>query len=348
MKLENETLIKKFLFDEMAEQERFDFEERFITDANLFEEIKGFEDELIEKYVRGWMDPAERSKFEKYFLTTNKRRERVEFSRQMILKIEEQKNIEPAAVKKNAETSAADESIWDKLAGLFSTPKIALAGALTLIIAVLGSWLLYTGFSGKPEIVKNENNQNLEVKPNIETPKPSVSSVETPDYNQNDSENVNIEKSGNSKIDPPVTTKDPNENINKPSNKKTIEPKKTPTPTKTPPIQKSAPNPILALFAGTVRSGGKNNVLNLPKEAKAATLQLNLESNDYKMYSAQLTDADGNILFQRGNLNARKSKINFTIPAANLKKGDYIIKVFGKNNSGENESVADYQFRVNQ
>lgn len=104
---------------------------------------------------------------------------------------------------------------------------------------------------------------------------------------------------------------------------------------------------MLALFAGTLRSEGKTNELNLPKNAKGATLQLNLESVDYKNYQAELTDADGNVIFQSGRLTANKSKINFFIPSKNLNKGDYIIKLYGKNDSGENESAADFQFRVN-
>ncbi len=67
MKTENEKLIERFLSGEMPEDERFDFEERFITDADLFEEVKAFEDDLIEKYVRGWMNPAEAAKFEQIF-----------------------------------------------------------------------------------------------------------------------------------------------------------------------------------------------------------------------------------------------------------------------------------------
>lgn len=324
MELENEKLIKRFLFGEMAEEERFDFEERFVTDKNLFEEIKAVEDDLIEKYVRGWMNPAEQSRFEKHFLTTEKRRDRVEFSRQFINKIAEQAVSVP--VKKNAELTAENISVWDKFAAWFLTPKIAMSGALALIIAVLGSWFFYQNLrSETPEIVKNQNNENLEKPIPTLTPTPTI----LPEIPANNEVNNS------------------NENVNKTPEKPEVEIEKTPTPIKTP-VQKTAPNPVLALFSGTVRSDGKNNVLNLPKEAKAATLQLNLESNDYKIYSAQLTDANGNVIFQRAGLNARNSKINFTIPAANLKRGDYIIKLSGRNNAGENESVADFQFRVNQ
>jgi cytoskeletal protein RodZ len=330
MELENEKLIKKFLLSEMLEKERFDFEERFITDADLFEQIKVVEDELIEKYVRGWMNSAERLKFEKHFLTTKKRRERVELSRQMMQKLEEQK--EKILVAKNIDERTSEESFWQRLANLFLIPKIALAAAVAVLLAIFGSWFLYQNFGvGKPEIVKNQNSNVSETPEQKFTPMPEISPNQNSEIINTTNENLN--ENSTKKM---PTPKESNENI-----------EKTPSPTKTP-IQKSAPSPVLALFAGTSRSGGKNNVLNLPKEANAATFQLNIESVDYKIFQAQLTDADGNVIYQKSNLNARGSKINFNVPAANLKNGDYIIKLFGKNDAGENESVADFQFRVNQ
>lgn len=352
MNLENEKMIKRFLFDEMSDEKRFEFEERFITDAGLFEEIKVVEDELIEKYVRGWMDSAEGSKFEKHFLTTKKRRMRVELSRKMLEKIVEQEVAVAASVKKNEDVTVARESIWDTLTALLLTPKIAMAGGLALIIGVLGTWVLYQNFNaGNSEVVK----ENDDTPTTAVTPTPNDTGEIPQNNSENNSVNANIERENNSNVNSQNQTdnmKPKDEKLTKqtptPKKKDDVEIKETPDPTKTPPIQKTPPNPILALFGGTLRSNGKNNVLNLPKGAKAAILQLNLESLDYKEFQARLTDANGKVVFQRENLKPRKTRVNFNIPAKNLKRGDYVIKLFGKNNAGENESVADFQFRVRQ
>ncbi|MBX7174696.1 MAG: hypothetical protein K1X72_27215, partial [Pyrinomonadaceae bacterium] len=74
----------------------------------------------------------------------------------------------------------------------------------------------------------------------------------------------------------------------------------------------------------------------------------NLESQDYKTYRAEIVDQNGSIVYRSGKLSANKAKVNAFVPAQNLKRGDYIIKLYGKNAKNEDESAADFQFRVNQ
>ena len=336
IKSENEKLIREFLLDELPEQQRFEFEERFITDASLFEQIKIVEDGLIEKYIRGWMNSAERLKFEKNFLTTEKRRGRVEFSRQFINEIQ---NISAGnVIVKTTDEAVSNESVWQKFAGIFLTPKIAAAAAFAVLIAIFGSWFLYQkSNSEKTEIAQKKT---TETPTPIQTPTPEVSVIETPNEPEdNQNETVENETDADNSLIKEIPQQSPK------VTEQIIQKNTTPKPT--PEIKTSPPNPVLALFAGTMRSEGKNNVLNLPENAKSATLQLNLETVDYKVYQSNLTDADGNVIFRRDNLKAKKSKINLFIPAENLLKGDYIIKLFGKNDAGENESVADFQFRIN-
>lgn len=324
-KMKNEKLIREFLLGELPEEERFEFEEKFITDADLFDKIKVVEDELIEKYVRGWMNPAEHLKFEQKYLTTNKRRERVQFSRQLIENIQ---NSEIAVVEKTGEV-VSDESFWQKLAGIFLKPQIAMATAFAILITVFGSWFLYQGVNrNKPELAQKTVSNATETP----TPTPDNPTAQTPDEPENNQNESNEDDADNSLI----------KEIPKQSPKVTERiVQKTPTPKPTPTVKTSVPNPVLALFAGTLRSGGKNNVLNLPENAKGAILQLNPETVDYRIYQARLTDADGNVIFRQDNLKVKNSKINLFVPAENLRKGDYIIKLYG-----ENKSVADFQFRV--
>lgn len=316
---ENNIKINKFFNGEMPEEERFEFEKEFAAKPELLEEMRTFEADLIEKYVRGWMNPAEKLKFEKNFLNTEKRRQKVEFSRLLIEEIR-QENVSPIT-----ET----ESFWSKFGSLFLTPKIAMATAFSVLLLIFGGWFLTRSFENdKTEIVKNRNTANTEIS-NLET----KVNVETNQVNANQNTNSNLE---NTSVNAPVKSPTP-----------TIQ--NSPEPNKTPirETPKIAPNPVLGLFAGTLRDGGEIKELNLPKNSGGAIFQLNLKIINYKIFRADVTDGNGKVVFRSGNLTPRKAVLNLFVPAKNLQKGDYRINLYGKNSAGENESAADFQFRVN-
>ena len=321
---ENEKKIRRFLFGEMPEAERAGFEEKFLTDAALFEDIRAAEDELIENYIRRRLTPAERAKFERNFLTTGARRERVEFTRRFLQKIDERREETSVAGETPAEVSVV--SVRERLSRLFLTPQFAAACVFLFLLAGIGSWLVYRTAGTPDEELAVRPDENINVTPPVSPPTPNAINL-----NRNTSEN----ESENSSADEPANTPTPE----KPTPK--------PAPTKTP-AERVAPNPILALFAGTLRSDGKIGVLELPENARGATLRLNLESVDYKTFRADLTDAEGRAIFRRDGLNVKNKRINLFIPARNLKHGDYLIRLYGRTESGEYESAADFQFRVNR
>lgn len=300
---ENNASFEKFFFGEMAEHERFQFETDFSANTELLEEMRAFEADLIEQYVRGWMDGEERSKFEANFLKTEKRRQKVEFSRQLIAELGSQTVHE-----------AEKESIWSKFGGWFMTPRIAFASAFSIIALVFGGWMLSRVF----------NTESTQVVSRVDETITDIAKVENAP--------VNADISNRNKVVPVISP--------------TPTPQKTPETSKTP-IPRGASNPVLALFAGTLRTGGEMNELSLPTSSTGATFQLNLKTVDYKQFQANVTDGNGNAVFRSGNLRPQRSTVNLFVPAKNLPKGDYRINLFGITAAGENESAADFQFRVN-
>ncbi len=311
---ENNTKFGKFFFSDMADDERFEFEKEFASKPELLDEMRAFEADLIEKYVRNWMDHDERSKFETQFLNTKKRRQKVEFSRQLITELSSptSREVEP-------------ESFWSKFGSWFQTPKFAFASAFSILILVFGGWFIYRAFdTGTTEVGRNTDRANVE-----------LSNART---------NANIE---NARVNADLKVNaDPKTNTDVlPTPSPTSAPPKVPETTT--PTPKVAPNPVLALFAGTLRSDGRLNELDLPKNSNGATFQLNLKAADYKHFQANVTDGNGNVVFRSGILRPQRSTLNLVVPAKNLPKGDYRINLYGKNVAGENESAADFQFRVN-
>jgi hypothetical protein len=320
---DNETEIRRFLLGDMREDERSAFEERFVESADFFEEIRVSEDELIESYIRKTLSPGEKENFEKSFLTTKIRRRRVAFTREMLGKLPEYK--EAAAVKKIETAAAQNPSVWNSIIDFFKTPKLAFGAAFALLVLIFGGWFL----------LRNPNQTDIVQQI---TPTPTVQ-IAQPNANQNLPANENVSNNLNTN----ASEKNPvNRNA---SNRETPN---TNQNTNTPKQESGGIMPVLALFAGTVRSGGKMSELNLPENARGANLQLNLESRNYKIYRVEIVDADGNPVLKNNNLKAQNSKINLFVPAAKLRRGDYIVRLSALNPQNETESVADYTFRVNR
>ncbi len=77
----DEKMIRQYLLGELAEAEMAQFEERLMTDSELFEMLTVIEDELIDERADGHLSPDEQTHFDTYFLSTPARRERLEVAR---------------------------------------------------------------------------------------------------------------------------------------------------------------------------------------------------------------------------------------------------------------------------
>ena len=86
-KFEIEDKAVRFLHNEMAEDERIAFEESYFEDIEIFEQIGVVESELIEKFVRGWMNAEESQRFEKGYLSTAAGRRKVDAKRAFLADI---------------------------------------------------------------------------------------------------------------------------------------------------------------------------------------------------------------------------------------------------------------------
>ena len=84
VKAEQKRMITRYLLGEMSEQERSAFEDRYLEDSAIFEEITAAEDELMRCYARGDLSEAERTAFEKRYLKDTGNRRRVDFAKTLM------------------------------------------------------------------------------------------------------------------------------------------------------------------------------------------------------------------------------------------------------------------------
>lgn len=79
----NDQIIIRYLLNELSESEQERFEEAYVKDDGLFEQVQSLEEELIEDYVKGDLSWRKRRLFERHYLASEQRRARVEAARQL-------------------------------------------------------------------------------------------------------------------------------------------------------------------------------------------------------------------------------------------------------------------------
>jgi cell division protein FtsL len=82
-KSERERFIGRYLLGQVSQEERDNFEDQYLADDDLFEELVAAENDMIDSYVRGGLSKTEQGQFESHFLNTPERRERVGFARSL-------------------------------------------------------------------------------------------------------------------------------------------------------------------------------------------------------------------------------------------------------------------------
>lgn len=78
---ENAKIRKYLLGNIQVEEERQKIEERLMLDDDYFEEVLIEEEELIQDYVDDHLTADERQRFEKHFLISEERRQKINFAR---------------------------------------------------------------------------------------------------------------------------------------------------------------------------------------------------------------------------------------------------------------------------
>jgi len=78
---DRQVTIRGYLLGALDEARRNEFEQRFLTDDRLFEELMAGEDELIDQYVAGDLNKQETEMFENNILTTSERQQKVRFAK---------------------------------------------------------------------------------------------------------------------------------------------------------------------------------------------------------------------------------------------------------------------------
>lgn len=73
--------IREYLLGQLPSEQQSQFEERLLTDDDVFEELEIVEDELVDKYLHAELTDKDRRSFESHFMAAPEHREKLSFAR---------------------------------------------------------------------------------------------------------------------------------------------------------------------------------------------------------------------------------------------------------------------------
>lgn len=166
--------ITRYLLGELSDDERAAFEEKYVADPRLFDEVVQAENDLIDDYVRGTLAPDLRDRFERAYLADPARRERVKFAEALAATLDRTER--PAVAVASARRGPAGRRRFEWLLW----PKPALGFAFATLVIVLGLWLAFDVRRAQRDVSQRETartDQPGEKAPAAQAPPTRVSRV---------------------------------------------------------------------------------------------------------------------------------------------------------------------------
>lgn len=322
-KTDNERLMARYLLGELPEAEQLRLEERFFTDAEVYEQMLALEDELMYDYLQGEMDGARRARFERRFLTSTEGRERAAFAQALLAKIDEAPAPEPSEA---ARTRAAIAPSWrQSLLSLFTltNPFMRFSFAAIAVALLLGgAWLV------------------------IETSRLRIENARLQIARATQEQAAGSERARREELATELERER--------AQRAQLEREKAR-------LEAVAPSPeprgllALVLAPGLVRdiNDPRNTPrrIQLPPGPNLLQLQLDIRKpGQYRSYRATLETADGDEIWRQSRLRARTAAsgqaVVLTLPASLFAPGDYVITLSGMTASGEAQEIGDYYLTI--
>ncbi|MBI3650663.1 MAG: hypothetical protein HY231_06400 [Acidobacteria bacterium] len=318
-----------FLLRQLPEAESAAIEAQFFADAESFERVCEVENQLVDRYVRGQLSHKEQGLFERHYLVTPARRQKVAFAKALVRATSQ---VQTAEARQAQASKVHPVSWWQALRSSLRSsswlPQMAMAMAVILLIGSL--WAVVKINALRRDLMA-ANQQRDQVEQRQQELNRQIQNLEQ----QVAEGNTRSEELAQELAE---------------LRRQREELERQPGQRQTPEIQPPAIASFL-LLPGSVR-GNPTNAQTLVIAHATATVQLHVqfESHDYPLYQAQVRAIGGAEVFRQQGLKARPTKTGATvtirIPASKLARNDYLLTLSGVASSGAVEAVESYFFRV--
>lgn len=326
METVDEKLAIRFLLGDLAEESRLKLEERFFEEDRFYEQLLAIQEELADDYVQDNLSPGERAQFEKHFLRSSRRRERVEF----------------AAAFSRALTGSRARSIakparrvswWESLT-VFVRPQgirlAAAASAAALALMIGAAWLFVENrqLSGHVQQAQAEKESLIQ--------RSGAKEAEAVRKREELERDINALRAQGGEMEAKIQQKE-----------RELEALRLAA-------RSTKPQPVASQIAtfiltpGLTRGTDEPEKLIISAAARTVQLQLDLErEEDYQSFVAEIRTARGNLAWSRSGLALKRTSygqsVFLTIPARLISNGEYEVALKGVA-KGKLEAVGYYYF----
>ena len=348
--VEDDQILRRYLLDGLAPEERHRLEERLLDDGDDFiEQLQIAEEELADDYVTGALSEADRARFAGFFLSTPERHEQLRFAENLRGHLSA---AEP--LKKMVTDETPLRASWlQKLSLLlgFNRPAVGLALACGLILAVgVAVWLGLRASRLRQQLDRLQSQQT----PAPDTPdtlaRLQQQLAEERARHESATQELSRERGLRADVEQELARlradgSGETADANPPPGR---EVKTTPRPE---PRRTFARVLAVTLISGTVRGSGETKTLRLTPATTTVRLRLDVAVDDYKHYRATLETAEGAALLTRDVPRPKAARggraVVFDVPAKFVEGGgDFQLRLSGVTHENTAEEVGSYYFQV--
>jgi len=319
---ESEEMIRQYLLGGISESGQTALEDECFADRSKYDRILQAEDKLIDDYTRGYLSEAERLRFERNFMATPRRRERVRFARAFTGLLDQDYEAQALARPNEASPLRHPSAPVPLIRSWIDRLRPAMWPAVcaaSLLVALGGIWFQRQTAHLHEQLVQAQHERELQ-RERAQTLEGLVASQN--EKNRQLAEELerlrNLQSGGKG---PPSSSGFTPASI------------------------------LLTLSLDAFRdpAGGEAPHLVIPRGADLVRLRLKLSENVFPLYQMTLQAADGKEVMSRRGLKAVRTKsgeaLMLSIPSAKFKSGEYTLALSGVSDS-EVESLGKSNIKV--
>jgi hypothetical protein len=322
----NEIRTRRYLLGELSGQELDQFEEEYVCNSELFDLLSVAEDDLIDDYAGGRLSRSERARFERHFLSSEDRRDRVRHAE--ALRAFANREASLAALRRPGRVQA---SHWFTFSS-WLRPSTSWMGflpiAASLVLLVGASWSFYKLYLLHSQVASIQSQQAILRQRDQELQQELQQQGDRDQRLTGKIEELNRqledERQLRAQLDSELTRL----------------------------REQSGPVMSLALGEGFLTGSGgfpETKTVTVPRRAGVVRFDLDVKRTGYQSFQAVLTSDKGVETYRtpilKPRLAATGERVSVSVPVSRLSSGLYTLKLSG-NRGASYESVSEYRLDI--